>query len=137
MPVQIYVNFSHQCEEAVNFYADVFQTPTPEFMRFKDRPDPNYPLNEISGNLIMHTELKIEGDTVMFSDFFPGMELIIGNNLSLTVITNDKEKTRRYFDLLSDKGEVGMELQETFWSPLYGNLTDRFGISWQFSTSQS
>lgn len=68
MPVQIYLNFDRQCEEAVNLYSDVFQTPKTELMRFKDRPDPNYPFDEAGGNLIMHTELVIEGDTVMFSD---------------------------------------------------------------------
>lgn len=64
------------------------------------------------------------------------MPLITGNNVSLTVVTKDIGKTRRYFELLSKDGEIGMELQETFWSPLYGNLTDKYGIEWQFSTSQ-
>lgn len=136
MPVQVYINFDKQCEEIVHYYADVFQSPKPEFMRFKDRPDPNYPVDESTGNLIMHTELKIEEDTIMFSDIFAGMELVVGNNVSLTVVCKDIEKTRRYFELLSIDGEVKMELQETFWSPLYGNLTDKFGINWQFSTEK-
>jgi len=136
MPVQIYLNFDRQCEEAVNLYADVFQSPKPEFMRYKDRPDPNYPFDEAGGELIMHTELIIEGDTVMFSDVFPGTPLIKGNDASLTVITKDIEKTRRFFDLLRVGGEVTMELEETFWSPLFGSLIDKYGINWQFSTSQ-
>ena len=134
MPVQIYVNFNQQCEEAVHFYASVFQTPAPNFMRFGDMPNPDYPLDDVSKNLIMHTELVIEGDTVMFSDVFPGMELKVGNNLSLTVVSDDIEKTRRYFDLLKVGGLVEMELQETFWSPLYGSIVDKYGIVWQFST---
>ena len=134
MPVQIYVNFNQQCEEAVHFYASVFQTPVPNFMRFGDMPNPDYPLDDVSKNLIMHTELVIEGDTVMFSDVFPGMELKVGNNLSLTVVSDDVEKTRRYFDLLKVGGLVEMELQETFWSPLYGSIVDKYGIVWQFST---
>jgi PhnB protein len=136
MPVQIYLNFDRQCEEAVNLYADVFQTPKPEFMRYKDRPNPNYPFDEAGGNLIMHTELIIEGDTVMFSDVFPGTPLIKGNDAMLTVITKDIEKTRRYFDRLRVGGEVTMELEETFWSPLYGSLIDKYGVNWQFSTAQ-
>jgi PhnB protein len=27
-----------------------------------------------------------------------------------------------------------MPLQETFWSPAYGQITDKFGIEWQVST---
>jgi len=105
-------------------------------MRYNDCPDPNYPFDEAGGNLIMHTELIIEGDTVMFSDVFPGMPLIKGNDAMLTVITKDKEKTRRYFDLLRVVGEVTKELEETFWSPLFGSLIDKYGVNWQFSTSQ-
>jgi PhnB protein len=134
MAVQIYINFDGNCEEAVNYYAKIFEQPSPVFMRFKDQPSPDYPLTDEAGNRIMHTELKIEGDTIMFSDVFPGMELIVGNNLSLTVISKDIEHTRRHFQRLKEGGEVGMELEETFWSPLYGNLTDRYGINWQFST---
>jgi PhnB protein len=134
MAVQIYVYFDGKCEEAVKFYADAFESPAPEFMRFKDRPDPNYPLVGNAGERIMHTELKIEGDTVMFSDSFPGMDLTVGDNISLTVVAKDIAKTRRYFDLLKVGGEIAMELQETFWTPLYGSLTDRYGIVWQFST---
>ncbi|MFE4100231.1 VOC family protein, partial [Priestia sp. YIM B13484] len=27
-----------------------------------------------------------------------------------------------------------MPLQETFWSPSYGQVTDKFGVTWQIST---
>jgi PhnB protein len=134
MAVQIYINYDGICEEAVNYYAEVFEQPVPVFTRFKDQPSPDYPLTKEAGNRIMHTELKIEGDTIMFSDVFPGMELIVGNNLSLTVVSKDIEHTRRHFQRLKEGGEVKVELQETFWSPLYGNLADRYGINWQFST---
>lgn len=41
---------------------------------------------------------------------------------------------RRVFDALSEGGKVGMAFGETFWSPGYGNLTDRFGIPWMVNT---
>ncbi|MCL2689518.1 MAG: VOC family protein, partial [Chitinispirillia bacterium] len=28
-------------------------------------------------------------------------------------------------------GNVGMELQKTFYSELYGMVTDKFGVTWQ------
>lgn len=34
---------------------------------------------------------------------------------------------------LNISGTVGMELQETFWSKCYGQVTDKFGIIWQLS----
>lgn len=136
MPVQAYVNFDKQCEEAVNFYSNVFQTPVVEMIRYGDMPNPDYPMDEAAANLLMHAELKIEGDIVMFGDFFPGTQSVFGNNVQLTVVTNDPEKTKRYYELLKEGGQVEMELQETFWSPLYASIIDKFGVYWQFSTSK-
>jgi len=93
-------------------------------------------MDEAAANLLMHAELKIEGDIVMFGDFFPGTQSVFGNNVQLTVVTDDPEKTRRYYELLKEGGQVEMELQETFWSPLYASIIDKFGIYWQFSTSK-
>jgi len=69
----------------------------------------------------------------MFSDVPPDMSLIAGNNISLMIISNDMGKIRSMFDQLKTEGTVGMELQETFWSKLYGFVTDKFGIGWQFN----
>jgi PhnB protein len=40
---------------------------------------------------------------------------------------------RRMFDELKVNGEVLMELQKTFWSELYGMVTDKFGVTWGLS----
>jgi PhnB protein len=37
---------------------------------------------------------------------------------------------RRIFEAFADGGEVGMPLGETFWAPLFGTCTDRFGVNW-------
>ena len=81
----------------------------------------------------MHTRLNIDGSIIMFSDIFPGNELILGNNISLTVVSKNIEEIKLYFDKLKDGGNVGMELGETFFSKCYGTLTDKFGIEWQLS----
>ncbi len=38
------------------------------------------------------------------------------------------------FRKLNEGGQVEMPLQETFWSPSYGQVTDKFGVPWQIST---
>jgi PhnB protein len=35
------------------------------------------------------------------------------------------------FAALADGGEIGMPFQETFWSPGFGAVTDRFGTPWE------
>ena len=43
---------------------------------------------------------------------------------------------KRVFDALADGGSVFMPLGETFWSPCFGMVTDRFGISWMVTTPE-
>lgn len=138
MSVGVYVNFDGNCQEAVEFYAAVFETEQPVFMTFDMGPqDPAYPVPEEAKGRIMHTNLLIEGDLVMFSDTFPGMPFTVGNNLSLIVQSANKENLTKYFERLSEGGNVEMPLQQTFWSELYGNVTDKYGIGWQFSYDEN
>jgi PhnB protein len=134
MAVDIYINFNGNCREAVEYYAQVFGTDKPKIMTFGETPpDPNYPLPEEAKNLVMHTRLNIKGSNVMFSDSFPGMPFVEGNNISLSINTTNIDEIKTLFDKLKVGGKVGMELQETFWSKYYGNTKDKFGIEWQFN----
>lgn len=134
LSVEAYVNFNGNCREAVEFYAEVFGTEKPEIMFFKDAPeDMDFPVTEENKDLVLHTSLNIEGSTVMFSDVPPGMPLTIGNNIGLVVITKDMGKIRSMFNNFKAGGTVVMDLQETFWSKLYGAVTDKFGVDWQFN----
>ena len=138
MSVGVYINFDGNCQEAVEFYATVFETEQPVFMTFDMGPqDPAYPVPEEAKGRIMHTNLMIEGDLVMFSDTFPALPFTVGNTLSLIVQSANKENLTKYFERLSEDGHVEMQLQQTFWSELYGNVTDKYGIGWQFSYDEN
>ncbi|MBJ6359948.1 VOC family protein [Paenibacillus sp. GCM10012307] len=137
MSVDVYLNFNGNCREAVEFYAQVFETEAPNFMTFGETPpNPEFPLPEEAKHLIMHTRLNVFGSNVMFSDVFPGMPFVPGNNISLAVVLSDEEKLRKAFGKIQDGGQVTLELQPTFWSKCYGMLTDKFGIQWQFSLEE-
>ncbi|WP_075617811.1 VOC family protein [Paenisporosarcina indica] len=134
MALEIYLNFNGNCREAINYYAQVFETETPEIMTFGDAPPhPDHILPEEAKNLVMHSRFEINGSTMMFSDVFPGMPFIVGNNISLAYVNENLEDVTSKFNKLKEDGKVGMELQETFWSKSYGSLTDKFGIEWQFN----
>ena len=53
--------------------------------------------------------------------------------LALAVVSENLDEIKSAFNELKEGGTVGMELQETFWSKCYGQLTDKFGIVWQFN----
>ncbi|PKM66493.1 MAG: hypothetical protein CVU95_10955 [Firmicutes bacterium HGW-Firmicutes-2] len=133
MAIQAYVNFSGNCREAVEYYAKVFKTKEPKIMTYDEMPpDPDFDVSEDIKKWVLHTSLDISGSTVMFSDVFPGTPLVVGNNISLTIITDDEAEIRDAFDQLKEEGRVDMELGETFWSKCYGSVEDKFGIIWQF-----
>ncbi len=134
MPINPYFNFPGNCREAVTFYAEVFGTGKPHIQTFGEQPgDPSHPMPEEVKNRVLHSRLEIFGTTVMFSDTWPGMPVDVGNNITLAVVSKDADAMRRAWDRLKEGGTVQMELGETFFSKLYGNLRDRFGTVWQFS----
>ena len=132
--VNAYLNFNGNALEAVNFYADAFHADRQQVLRFGDAPgDPGFPMSEETKKRVMHTFLDIGGSRVMFSDVPEGMELTMGDNVSLVVGFTDPEELKQAFEKLRAGGTVRMELQETFWTKRYGFVVDRFGIGWQLS----
>lgn len=123
-------------QEAVKFYESALGARVENLQTFGELPeDPDHPLPEGSQDLLMHAYLKIGDFDLMISDNYPGHPYQIGDELSIALIYDDPDETRQVFEKLSAGGNVGMELQETFWSPLYGIVTDKFGITWQVSTA--
>lgn len=134
MAVDVYLIFNGNCREAVEFYAKVFKTETPQIMTFGEAPQsPEYHLPEGAKDLVMHTRLNIDGSNVMFSDTYPGQPFVVGNNVTLALISKNMDDLKSWYEQLKEGGKVEMELQETFWSKLYGQVTDKFGIHWQIN----
>ncbi|PSL41476.1 PhnB protein [Planomicrobium soli] len=134
MPIVAYMIFNGNCQEAVEYYTDVFGTGMPEIMKFGDMPpEEGYEMPEDAKDLVMHTAINIYESEVMFSDAMPGATVPFGKNINLTIVSDDLEKMTADFNRLAQDGKVTMKLQKTFWSPAYGALTDKLGIEWQFS----
>ena len=134
MAILPYLNFAGNCREAVEFYARVFNTERPQFQTFGEMPpDPSYTPPDDVKHLILHTRLNISGTQVMFSDTPPGMPFTLGNNVTLTLTSRNRDEIVNAYNALSEGGRVGMPLQETFWSKLYGAVTDKYGVEWQFN----
>lgn len=133
MPLNPYLNFDGNTREVVQFYAQAFGLEEPQMMTFSSiHSEEELPPG--AADRIMHTFLNIGGSTLMFSDTFPGMPFQQGtNNFSLALVLNDENALRDAFHKLKEGGTIVMELQEVPWSKVYGSLTDKYGVSWQFS----
>lgn len=135
MPIRPYLNFDGYTKEVVEYYADVFKTDKPHMMTFGQMHGAEIPPG--TENLIMHAQLIIAGTPVLFSDAFPGMPLNQGNNFSLAIVSDDEQLLKDAFHQLKEGGNVTMELQETPWSKVYGYLTDKYGVGWQFNLEKA
>ena len=77
----------------------------------------------------MHASVRIGDTTLLASDGrCEGRPSFEGFALSLTV--SDEAEAERLFGLLADGGQVQMPLGKTFFSPRFGMVADRFGVSW-------
>jgi PhnB protein len=128
MQVQPYLFFEGRCEEAVEFYRRALGAEVEMLMRFKDSPDPTMvPPN--AGDKVMHMSFRIGETAVLASDGrCQGRPSFQGFSLSLTV-PHDAE-AERLFAALADGGQVQMPLTKMFFSPRFGMVADRFGVSW-------
>jgi len=73
----------------------------------------------------------------MIFETFTGLPYQIGDQTTLAILMNDVETTKDIFGKLQAGGKVIISLHETFWSPLYGQVTDKFGVTWQVSTQSA
>jgi PhnB protein len=126
--VDPYLFFDGRCEEAIEFYRKTVGAEVAMLVRFKDSPDPDM-CPPGAENKVMHARFRIGDATVMASDRrCEGRPSFQGFSLSLTV--PDESEADRAFAALVDGGQVQMPLTKTFFSPRFGMLADRFGVSW-------
>lgn len=130
-----YLVMNGNAKEAVAFYEKALNAKNMGVQTFADMPaDPNHPVPDAIKDRVLHAMLRVGDTDLMFSDNMPGMEHRVGNHVNVTIVTDDADTARRMFDGLSEGGTVTMPMQQTFWSPAYGQVTDKFGVPWQIST---
>lgn len=131
MNTNLHLGFQGNCDAAFTFYESVFGTKRPVTMRWKDAP-PGTPCPDGAGDLVMHTTLKIGSIQIMGADAPPGHgKPLSGFDISLD--DPDADKIRTLFAQLSEGGSIMMPLAPTFWTPLFGMCTDKFGVNWMLS----
>jgi PhnB protein len=134
MQVQPYLFFEGNCEKAIEFYRKNLGAEVKMLMRFKDSPEPGMSPPG-AGDKVMHACLSIGDSMVMASDGrCQGKASFGGFALSLTV-ANEAEADRK-FAALADGGQVQMPLTKTFFSPCFGMVADRFGVTWMIIVEQ-
>jgi PhnB protein len=131
MLIQPYLFFDGRCEEAIEFYRSKLGAEVTMLMRFNEAPEPHPPgmIPPGSERKVMHSSFRIGDTTVMASDGnCKGKPSFEGFSLSLTAA--NIAEAERLFAVLGDGGQVQMPMNKTFFSPRFGMVADRFGVSW-------
>lgn len=135
MQVQPYLFFAGRCEEAIDFYKSTLGAKVEMLMRMKDSPEPHPPCPPGSENNVMHASFRVGDTPVMASDgMAEGNPEFKGFSLSLDAAS--ETEADRLFAALGKGGQVQMPLAKTFFSPRFGMVADRFGVSWMVIVPQ-
>ncbi len=131
MKTDLHLVFSGKCREAFAFYEKTFKTQVSFCMTFGEAPE-GTPVPPDAEDLILHTSMPLGGISLMGCDDPKAREATLGG-FQISVTDPNSDEVERLFDELKSGGSVQMPLGQTFWSPLFGMCTDKYGVAWMVS----
>jgi PhnB protein len=133
-----YLSFRSEAKDALAFYQSVLGGEL-DVSTFGGTPMEGMPTPEEDKDLVMHGQLDAPGGlTIMASDSPSFMEYVApsaGVTVALTGGPEDHEYIRNAYEKLSDGATPGQPFELAPWGDYYGELTDKFGISWMFDVA--
>jgi PhnB protein len=126
MRMNTYVNFRGNCAEAFRYYEKHLAAKVGAMMTHAQSPDHSRVVPEWR-EAVLHARIVIGDNELMAADI-PNAEPM--RSAYLTLRMDSDSEAERVFTALSDGGRVLMPIQETFFAFRFGQVQDRFGISW-------
>lgn len=128
-----YLYFSGKGEEALKFYADVFDGRVKTMIRFGEAIPDSAPEHRAR---ILHAEFEAPGMVFMASDGMPDVPPSPPSmQVALAIAVDDKAEQDRLWEKLEKGGNVIRPLHDTFYGGRLGVVTDRYGICWMLNFS--
>lgn len=122
--------FPGTCEEAFKFYAQLFGGEL-MLLAYRDTPMAQEVPTEWRDKIVHATlsfgECQLAGADVQADKYFRPQ------GFAVLLDVKGVDDANRVFDALAQDGNVELPLQQTFWSPAFGVLVDRFGVPWEIS----
>ncbi len=135
--ITIYLSLNGNSKEAAAYYAKVFGGEVAMQMTFDQVPEEEkVDMPENVEDLVMYANVKTFAGDIMLSDMMPGTEVTPNEGVWLCVSHDDHARLEEVFNTLAEEGEVVMPMEETFFSPLYGQVKDKYGFYWMIMSSE-
>jgi PhnB protein len=133
--LQVYMFFTGNCREAMEFYKSVFGGEL-TLQTFGEVPGEKSPEMQGMDDNIMHATLQ--GGLVSFMASDSTRKEKFGDSfISLSLGGQDEAMLRDVFAKLSEGGNVTSELKKEFWGDTFGTVTDKFGVDWMVNITAS
>ncbi|MFB6367458.1 VOC family protein [Paenibacillus elgii] len=140
MTVQLttFLMMDGKAKQAIAFYKEALEANVLFIQTYGDAPeDPENPLPANLKELVSHAVLKVGMANIMVADMEPGKPHRSGNQVQICITTDEVEKTKKFYELLKQEGQVETPLQQTHFSPGLAVVTDKFGVVFQLVTMTS
>lgn len=125
-----HLTFAGNCNEAMEFYRDLFQGSL-AVTRFGETPASDRVPKEWHDKIV-HATLTFDSRELAGADV-PPEEHKKAEGFYLLLEPEDASEAERLYSSLAEGGKVLIPLQEMFWSIAYGSVVDRFGTPWEIS----
>ena len=129
-PLNPYVFFDGDCEEAMRFYERVFKVRLEALIYESAAPGAKPSAGK---QAVMHARLPLYGGALMASDWMAGRPFEKKQGFYVSLICPDLAEARRVFAALAEEGQVNMPFEKTFWAEGFGMVIDRFGTPWMIN----
>lgn len=127
MKLYAQLNFGGNCEEAFRFYEANLAGKV--LMMMHQNQAPGSKATGDAGKAVIHARLAI-GDTVLIGNDVPSSVFEKIRSVYIYLSADSSEEAERVYKLLAEDGQVYMPLEKTFYATRFGQLRDRFGVSW-------
>jgi PhnB protein len=128
MQLNAYLMFSGQCEEAFKFYERCLGAKIAVMMTYGESPAAKQTAPDRQKQ-VLHARLMV-GDQVLMGSDAPPDRFKAPQGFFVSVSVQEPGEADRVFEALSERGNVVMPIQETFWARRFGMVVDRFGTPW-------
>jgi len=123
------VHFPGTCARAIAFYQEAIGAKVESVTYHKDAPADSPFAQSDTPDWVMHAVLSIAGSRMNMCDTTEAV--VPGNMYRFNVFLSSVEDVIKAFERLSDGGRVLTPLSPQFWTPMYGDVEDSFGVLWQ------
>jgi PhnB protein len=136
MPVKCtpYITLEGRTKEAIPFYEQAIGAELLFIITYGEMPDMPNTFTEDLKSLVAHAKVKVGETEIMFSDAPGGAPIDSGKRVTICITTNNVEESRRIYEALRQDGQVNLPFQEEPFSPGFGDVTDKFGVTFQIYT---